>query len=415
MRIAHVITRLILGGAQENTVLCCQDLRADYGDEVILITGPSRGPEGDISSEARRRGIRLVVEDHLRRRIAPWHDVRALSRLRHLLHEFRPDVVHTHSAKGGMLGRLAAWSLHVPAVIHTVHGAPFYQHQGRGGRWFCQQCERFAARRCHAFISVSDAMTELMVEAGIASRDKFTTIYSGMELEPFLRAEGHREVARSRWQFAPDDFVVGKVARMFHLKGHCYLIDAARVAVRQNPRLRFLLVGDGILRRTLMRQIEAAGLSESFRFTGRLPPSEIPQALSAMDLVVHTSLREGLARVLPQALLAGRTVISFDIHGAREVIQHGQTGLLLSAGDTTGLARAIVQLAAAPAQCRQMATRGRDLCQARFCHHSMTAQIRQVYERCLHRARIESHQVTRSVVTPGGASRPGVGKKGSIP
>ena len=138
----------------------------------------------------------LEIIDALRRPIHPWRDLVSYRQLKAALRRFRPDVVHTHSAKGGMLGRAAAWSLGVPAVVHTVHGAPFHPWQGRGSRRFFQACERWAARRCHALVSVADAMTDLMVEAGVAPREKFTTIYSGMEVEPFLRSGEHRERVR---------------------------------------------------------------------------------------------------------------------------------------------------------------------------------------------------------------------------
>ena len=126
MRIAHVITRLILGGAQENTVLCCEDLLRQYGDDVLLITGPPLGPEGSLLERARAGGVPLEIIDPLRRPIHPWRDLVSYRQIKDALRRFRPDVVHTHSAKGGMLGRAAAWSLGVPAVIHTVHGAPFH-------------------------------------------------------------------------------------------------------------------------------------------------------------------------------------------------------------------------------------------------------------------------------------------------
>ncbi len=146
MRIAHVITRLILGGAQENVVLCCEDLRKHYGDEVLLITGPPQGPEGSLLERARAGGVPLALIDDLRRPIHPWRDLVSYRRLKRLLRDFHPDVVHTHSAKGGILGRAAAWSLRTPAIVHTVHGAPFHPYQGRVARAFFRACERWAAR-----------------------------------------------------------------------------------------------------------------------------------------------------------------------------------------------------------------------------------------------------------------------------
>ena len=196
MRIAHIITRLILGGAQENTVLCCEDLIRRHGDDVLLITGPPLGPEGSLLDRARAGGVPVEIIPALRRPIHPWRDLISYRQIKQSLRRFRPDVVHTHSAKGGMLGRPAAWSLGVPAVIHTVHGAPFHPYQGRGARLFFQACERWASKRCHAIVSVADAMTDLMVSANVAPREKFTTVYSGMEVEPFLQSAEQRERVR---------------------------------------------------------------------------------------------------------------------------------------------------------------------------------------------------------------------------
>mgnify|MGYP001208020491 CR=1 FL=1 len=383
MRIAHIITRLILGGAQENTILNCQDLIHDYGDEVLLITGPGIGPEGSLEADATARGIPLHVVPSMRRAIHPTRDATSYREIVRTLEHFRPDIVHTHSGKAGLLGRVAAWRLGVPAVVHTVHGAPFHAYQSAAARAFFRRCEIFASRRCHAIISVADAMTEQLVAAGVAPREKFTTIYSGMEVEPFLNAAEHRDRVRRELWYAGDDIVVGKVARLFHLKGHADLVAAARQACAGNPRLKFLLVGDGILRRQIEGQIAAAGLADRFQFTGLVPPSRIPELLAATDMVVHTSYREGLARVLPQSLLAGRPVVSYDIDGAREVVRDAMACYLVAPDDIATLAARIEQLAASPPLRDELASAGRELCRTRFDHHEMTRQIRALYERLL--------------------------------
>jgi len=383
MRIVHVITRLMLGGAQENTVLECEDLRREYGDEVLLVTGPPGRHEGNLLPRARAGGVPLEVVPELQRAIHPGRDAVAYQKIKRLLRGFQPQVVHTHSAKAGVLGRAAAWALGVPAVVHTVPGAPFHPYQGRGARAGFRLCERWAARRCHAMVSVADAMTDLMVAAGVAPREKFTTIYSGMEVEPFLEAERHRGRVRAAWGYGPEDIVVGKVARLFHLKGHEFLIDAARRVVDQVPRTRFLLVGSGILRERLERRIARAGLASVFRFAGLVPREQMPETLAAMDLVVHTSLREGLARVLPQALLVGRPVISYDVDGAREVVLPDETGILLPPCSVGPLADAVIRLARDPDLRRRMGEEGRRRCRETFCHRHMTAEIRQLYQRLL--------------------------------
>ena len=219
-----------------------------------------------------------------------------------------------------------------------------------------------------------------MVEAGVCPRGKISTIYSGMEVEPFLRADEHRAAMRARLGLDAGEIVVGKIARLFELKGHEYLIEAAARMVASQPNLRFLLVGDGELRPRLEERVRRLGLERFFVFAGLVPPAEIPAYLSAMDMLVHCSLREGLARALPQALLAGKPVISFDIDGAREVCLDQRTGYLLPPKSIDGLERAIVGLANDPARRREWGRAGQQLCAARFRHQNMTAQIRQLYQ-----------------------------------
>ncbi len=383
MRIAHVITRMIIGGAQENTLLCCQDLMRMYGDDVLLVTGPSLGPEGELLGQGRGADVPLAVVPSLRRAIHPWRDWQSYRDIKHVLRKFRPDVVHTHSAKGGVLGRMAATALGVPAVVHTVHGAPFHPYQGRSAQALFRWCEWYAARKCHALVSVADAMTDLLVAARVAPREKFTTIYSGMEVEPFLAADEHRDHMRRELGFAPQHVVIGKIARLFFLKGHEYVIAAATRVVRRCPHVRFLLVGDGALRQPYERQIKSAGLQQHFHFTGLVPPEQIPAYIGAMDILVHASLREGLARALPQALIAGKPVVSFDVDGAREVVIPGETGFLIAPQQDEPLADALIQLTADAALRHRLGQRGRELFTEPFRHEAMTRRLRQLYDRLL--------------------------------
>jgi glycosyltransferase involved in cell wall biosynthesis len=310
-------------------------------------------------------------------------DWQAYRDVKRILRTFDPDVVHTHSAKGGILGRLAGHALRVPAIVHTVHGAPFHPYQGRSARAFSRWCEWYAARRCHQLVSVADAMTDLLADARVAPREKFMTIESGMEVEPFLAAGELREQTRRELGYDDQHVVVGKIARLFHLKGHEYVIAAARAVVERHPHVRFLFVGDGILHDRLQQQIRKAGFDEHFQFVGLVPPEQIPAMIAAMDLLVHASLREGLARALPQALLAGKPVVSFDIDGAREVVQDGETGGLVPPRDVERLAAALDQLVADETLRHRMGQCGRSRCEDRFRHDRMTRRLRQLYQRLL--------------------------------
>jgi glycosyltransferase involved in cell wall biosynthesis len=385
LKVVHIITRMIIGGAQENTLFNAIDLIRMYGDEVTLITGIETGPEGDLLEQGRGGELDIQRIPELRRAIHPLHDRSAFLALKSTLERLRPDVVHTHSAKGGFLGRWAAWQCHVPAIVHTVHGAPFHPYQSWLARTVYQQCERFAAKRCHALISVADAMTDLMVSARIAPRSMFHTIYSGMDVEPFLAADSQRKATRQALNLQDEHVVIGKIARLFHLKGHEYLVRAAEKVIRQCPQVRFLLVGDGLLRESLERELEGRGVSDYFRFTGLVSPEDIPKYLGAMDGLVHCSLREGLARALPQALIAGKPVVSFDVDGAREVCLNDQTGFLIAPKDEAALASAIIRLAEDSALRERMGTLGRKRFAEQFRHQTMTRQIRDLYLRVLER------------------------------
>lgn len=379
MRVMHIITRMIIGGAQENTLYNCLDLITAYGDDVLLVTGPEQGPEGGLLEEGRAGGLKIERVDSLRRNIRPMLDARAYLDLQRVITRFRPDVVHTHSAKGGLLGRAAAWRQRVPVVVHTVHGAPFHPYQSSVARQFFIRCERWAARRCHHMISVADAMTELMVDAGVARREKFTTIYSGMKVEPFAEARRFRTEARRQLGIPEESIVFGKIARLFPLKGHEFLIDAARKLIAHCPQARILLVGDGILRAVLQQRIAELGLASHFVFAGLVQPERIPFYLGAMDVLVHTSLREGLARTLPQALIAGLPVISYDIDGAREVVLPNETGFLLQPRAVEKLSNAMLALANDSELRARLGQGGATRFTNQFQHENMTRRIRQLY------------------------------------
>lgn len=382
MHVAHVITRMIIGGAQQNTLFTCEDQHRDFGDEVTLITGPAIGPEGSLMDRAREAGFRIVEVPELRRSIHPWRDWSSYRRLVSVLKEQRPDIVHTHSSKAGIIGRYAAAKAKIPTV-HTIHGASF--HRGKSGLAFnvYRALERWAARRTDAFISVCDSLTEQYVSAGVAPADKFTTIYSGMDVDPFLNPPRGRVEVRQQLGLKPEHVAVAKVARLFHLKGHKFLIEAARRIIDRSPNVRFVLIGDGVLRAEFDQRISELGLSDHFILTGLVPPERIPELISAADIVAHTSEWEGLARVLPQGLIAGKPVVSYDVDGAREVVIPEETGYLLPVEEIAGLADAICELAESAALRERLGMNGRERFTETFRHQTMTAQIREVYQRVL--------------------------------
>tara|TARA_R110000868_G_scaffold126024_1_gene332461 strand:+ start:8199 stop:9335 length:1137 start_codon:yes stop_codon:yes gene_type:complete len=373
---------MIIGGAQQNTLYTVEDQYRDYQDEVILMTGPTTGPEGTLIPRAEQGGVDLQILPHLTRSISPLNDWQAYRELIAALRAYQPDLVHTHSSKAGILGRAAAWKLKLPTV-HTIHGAAFHFGQSPVNYHAYIAAEKWAARRCDRLISVCDAMTDQYVAAGITTRDRCDTVYSGMEVEPFLTPPRPPEEVRRELGIEPEQIVIGKVARLFHLKGHKYLIEAAKQVVDVQPGVRFLLIGDGILRAEFEARIAELGLSEHFIFAGLVPPERVPELIHAMDIVVHTSVWEGLARVLPQGLIAGKPVVSYDVDGAREVVIPEETGYLLPPESIESLAQALIELASDPEKRRRFGQTGRDRFTDQFRHQTMTRRLREIYQRVL--------------------------------
>ncbi len=344
MRVTHVITRLIAGGAQENTISSVLGLRSKPGLEVDLVSGPSAGPEGSLEPLLASTPGLLTTLPNLVRPVSPLRDYRAFLGLSRIFRHRRPDLVHTHSGKAGVLGRFAAARAGVPIIIHTIHGPSFGAFQGPVANALFRFLERQAARFTTHFVVVAEAMKTQYLSAGVGLPGQFTRIFSGFDLAPYLSAVNDPQL-RARLGIGAEDFVVGKIGRLFRLKGHDDLLAVAPALVRGCPRIKFLLVGDGEWRGRLEQKARALGLAERFIFTGLVPPAGVAPLLGVMDVLVHLSFREGLARALPQALAAARPVVAYDCDGAKEVCLENQTGFLLRPGDLLSLAERVLRLA----------------------------------------------------------------------
>ena len=378
MRVTHIITRLIVGGAQENTVATVLGLRRKSGVEVSLISGPTTGPEGSLESEVSKIPGLLTIVPELIRSVHPLKDFLALRQLEKILREKKPDIVHTHSGKAGILGRLAARRAGVPVIIHTIHGPSFGNFQNAAANFIFRAAEKYAARATTHFVVVADAMKDQYLAAGIGQPEQYAKIFSGFALEPFLTAKNDLEL-RKRLGILTDDFVIGKIARLFKLKGHDDLFSVAPEIVRQNPKIKFLLVGDGEWRGRFENMAKTLGLEKHFIFTGLVPPAEVPRYVGIMDTLVHLSLREGLPRALPQALAVAKPAAAYDCDGAREVCLDGQTGFLVRPGDLTGLKDRLLQLAGDSALRERFGQSGRQFVRDNFAVEKMVDSIYNLY------------------------------------
>ncbi len=394
LRILHVSTRLIIGGSQENTILSCERQMAD-GHEVHLAYGPIYGPEGSMLARVRGfatgdgRAIATHEVPDLIRAIHPLRDARCLGQLRRLVRDVDPDVVHTHSSKAGILGRAAGWReggrAGRRAIVHTIHGSPFHPYERAWKNRIYIESERWAASRCHAIVSVADAMTTLFRARGIGRPDMFTTVRSGMEVDRFLAAPADAAALRAELGIDPEALVVGTVARLAEHKGHDDLVDALAPLLRARPELHLLWVGDGWWRERLEGRLRDAGLASRVTITGMVPPERVPDLLHAMDLLVHPSYREGLPRTVVQALLAGVPVVATDVDGTREVCLDRVTGRLVPPGDPEALRGAVEWMLEDADRRAKTAEAGRASCRTAFSVRAMVDGLDRVYRDVLER------------------------------
>ena len=409
IRVAHVITRLILGGAQENTLYTAIGQHRNPVFDVTLIVGSDDGTEGSLREQAEAAGLRVVEIPSLVRPIRPLTDIYALWCLYRLFRRKRFEIVHTHSSKAGILGRIAARAAHVPIVVHTLHSLVFHEYQSLAKNAVYIALKRLCAPMTDVLISVNDKTTEGALARGIGRPEQYVTIYTGMQLDAFLEIGAALSVAEAKRRLGiPEEApVVGKIARLFPLKGHEQFFTAAAEIAKTRPDAHFLLVGDGPLRADLEHRADELGVRNRTHFTGRVLPGQVAECIQAMDVVVHTSLREGIARVLPQAGAVGKPVVTFALDGAPEVIQDGVTGFLVPPLDTGALAVRVVELVENRALRDKFGRAGRRVSAEHFHIDHMVDRINAVYFDLLAR-----HAISVPPNPP--ALSPGEVRKGSI-
>ena len=388
MKVCHVITRMIVGGAQENTFLSALGLH-EAGHDVVLLTGPSPGPEGELLSMTGKPPFPVVVCPDLTREISPLRDLRAYRFLLRFFRRERFDVVHTHSSKAGVLGRIAAKAAGVPLVVHTIHGQPFHRNERPWKNALYIALERLCAKRCDRIFAVAQAMIDQSLERGIGRREQFRVVYSGMDMSSFLAAK--RDPEKRRALGIPENaVVVATLARLFPLKGYEQLWRIAPELFRREPNLHFLILGDGFLHGALAEQAAKAGFSERVSFAGLVPPQEIPSCLAQADLLVHFSLREGLPRAAVQALATERPVVAYRLDGTPEVVLDGKTGRLLEPDRDDEAIAAILDLLQKPDLRAAMGRAGRELVRERFDWRTMSATLIGEYQTALEEGKTDA-------------------------
>ncbi|MBN2642401.1 MAG: glycosyltransferase family 4 protein [Victivallales bacterium] len=381
LKICHVITRMIVGGAQENTLLTIIG-HILKGHEVTLVTGPSPGPEGELLANKDFPEFEIVENPWLVRELNPVKDLKAYFTLKKFFTERGFDVVHTHSSKAGIVGRVAAYKANVPFVTHTVHGQAFHRNEKVWKNCLYIHAERFAAKYCHKIYAVAQAMIDQCVEAGVAPADKYKVVYSGMDIDKFLNSTPEAELKAQLG--IPDKVkVIGTVARLFPLKGYEQFIPAAAEILKQRPDTHFLIVGNGIMLDDIKAQIKTLGIADKFSFAGLVPPDQVYRYIALMDILVHLSLREGLPRSVVQALASGKPAVAYHLDGTPEVVINGETGFTLEPESIEQVTQSCLKILDDPALAEQMSSKCKDMVRSKFDWRVMANVLEEEYYRHL--------------------------------
>lgn len=399
MKICHVITRFIVGGAQENTLASIRGQLA-AGHDVTLVTGPSKGREGNmreyLSDEATHPSFHFIEIPFLIRPVHPWYDIRAYCWLRRHFLAQQYDVIHTHSSKAGVIGRAAAASArsrHGTCVIHTIHGLACDAYHPWWRTMLYRMAERICASKADCLISVCDAMTQHALEAGIGHPAQFRTIYSACDIDAFRKAASQREELRAAQGVSSDTCVIVAVTRLFPMKGvEDFLQVLSHLARHVDAPVKSFLVGDGPLRASIEQQRVTHLPADMLTCVGRVPPCDVPAWMGMADIVVHLSYREGLARVVVQGIACGVPVVCYDIGGAREIVSDGLNGYVCVPGEVEAVCAHIAELVTNTEQRRCLADAAGATDIDHFSFASMTAALEDVYNQMCDKRPKGTHQ-----------------------
>ena len=359
--VIHIITKLELGGAQENTLFTVSHLDREVYKPVLI-----SGTEGILVDEAKQlSGVNVHFVSDLVREIKPLKDLRALVKIRGILKQTREGakrskvIVHTHSSKAGILGRWAARLAGIRLIVHSVHGFSFNDYQPVLVRAFYIVLERITGLITTAFVTVSDADREEGIRRGIFTKADVKLIRSGIDIKRFDNLPSDRISLRRNLGIEQTVPVIAMIACFKPQKAPLDFVRVAKMVSDERSDALFYLVGDGRLRTQIEQLIEELNIRDRVILLGWR--RDIPEIMHSIDLLVLTSLWEGLPRVLPQAMASGVPVIATNVNGAPEAIRNGLNGYLLPPGDIAGMATKIIYLINNPEEARKMGRKGREL------------------------------------------------------
>ena len=388
-KILRIHNRLIVGGPSHNVTLLTAYLSPEF--ETRLLVGKKDPAEKDAAYIAQRLGLKPIEIAEMRRSILPFNDIIAYFKIKKIIREFKPDIVHTHASKSGAIGRLAAKSCDVPLIVHTFHGNVFHSYFNGFSTSLIIRIERFLAKKTDAIVAISDSQRKELTDVyKIAPPEKIFTIPLGFNLEKFsVDQDTKKELFRNKYGFDKNDIVVGIIGRLVPVKNHeMFLEVAALIKANSNKNIRFVIIGDGESRPLIEKKAAALNLSYSYFVTNPKVKSdvlvtswetEIDEALAGIDIIVLTSHNEGTPVSLIEAQAAYKPVVSTNVGGIEDIVQHGETGFITEAGDTASFAQHILTLINTPQLRDEMGKKGYENVIKRYSKQRLITDMKHLY------------------------------------
>ena len=338
IKVLQILTRLIGGGADENTLYIVSGVDKNRFESHLLVGGDS-----EIVDKARSKGIMIINEKNLVRNINPFRDLLALFKIIFYIKKGKYDIIHTHTAKAGFIGRLAAIFAGAPIIIHSLHGLSFHDFMPSWQKKLYIMLEKIVGKYTDLFISVGNNIKQKSIDEGIGKKDKYVTIYSGMDLSKFDNISINKSELRKSLNIAPKDLIIGTVVRLEPRKGPQYFVDIIHNICEQVRDFKAVIVGIGPFEPELRTKIEKNNLQDLIILTGYR--KDIAEIMSIFDIICLTSLWEGIPRVLIQGSKLKKPLVAFDIDGNSEIIRHGINGFLIPPLEIEEFSAALQKLA----------------------------------------------------------------------
>lgn len=391
-RILCVLNRLVIGGPAMVATYLAKYLPSGF--ETVMVIGGKDDHEKDATHLTNELGIKPIIIPEMKRAISWKEDRAAYKRMKQIISEFKPDIVHTHAAKSGAIGRMAASAMKVPVIVHTFHGHVFHSYFHPLKTKAFIQAERYLAGRSNGIIAISKQQKDELVNTyKICPEEKVRIIHIGLDLDQFhFQQQQKREAFRSAFQIEENEIAIGIVGRIVPIKNHSLFVAAARIVLKNtDKKIRFVVVGDGDRREAMEAEFGNAGIDYTYYLSERRKATaictswqtEMDIVFAGLDIVALTSNNEGTPVSLIEAQAAGKPVVSTNVGGVSNVVMENESGFLSPSGNAEALAHDLLELVNNPDLRKKFGEKGRAFVLENFSYQKMVAGTAQYYQELL--------------------------------